>query len=246
MKEVFQEVRIEKVSDKVADQLELLIKEGKLAPGDKLPAERELIEILGVGRSSLREALNRLETLGYVEIRKRKGIFVKSIDSTLQLAPLKKMVQEDLNKIVQLYEVRSDIEQANAYTAALQRNERDLEEIQKTLNEPEPLKEGMFFSWERDQAFHSSISRATHNVFRIHVIMSILDFTKEFIQPIIEGFANTRNNLSIIEDQHMAIFKAIEEKNPDVARERMKEHLAWTNQKLIAYFRGDFDLPNQT
>jgi GntR family transcriptional repressor for pyruvate dehydrogenase complex len=237
MSHIFKEVRVEKVSDKIADQLELLIKEGKLGPGDKLPSERELINILGVGRSSLREALNKLETLGYVEIKKRKGIFVKSINSSLQLDPLKKMMQEDLHKIVQLYEVRGDIEQANAHAAALKRNEKDLDEIQKCLKDFESQKGIFHFSWERDQAFHCAIARASHNFFRIHVIMNIFDFTKEFIQPIIEGFANTKNNLSIITQQHVSIFKAIEEKDADGARQKMKEHLAWTNKIFLDNFQ---------
>lgn len=244
MKDVFQEVRVDKVSHKIADQLELLIKEGKLAPGDKLPGERELIEMLGVGRSSLREALNRLETLGYIEIKKRKGIFVKSMNSTLQLDPLKKMIQEDLNKIVQLYEVRSDIEQANAHAAALQRDEKDLEEIRKCLDAFESQKRFVHFSWKDDQAFHCSIARATHNVFRIHLILNIFDFTKEFTQPIIEGFANTKKNSSIIAEQHLAIFQAIEEKDAEGARQKMKEHFNWANQKLIDNFQRDFRSPD--
>ena len=100
---LFQEVQVEEVSDKIVEQLCSLIQEGRLTPGNKLPSERRLTDQLGVGRSSLREALNKLETLGYVEIKKRKGIFVKSIDSTLQLDPLKNMLQTDRLKIVQLY-----------------------------------------------------------------------------------------------------------------------------------------------
>ena len=75
MENLFKAVHVDKVTDKIVDQLEDLIKEGKLAPGNRLPSERQLIDILGVGRSSLREALNKLEAMGYVEIKKRKGIF---------------------------------------------------------------------------------------------------------------------------------------------------------------------------
>ena len=233
MRDIFQEIQIEKVSDKIANQLELLIKEGRLRPGAKLPSERKLINMLGVGRSSLREALNKLETLGYVEIRKRKGIFVKSINSTLQLDPLKKMMQEDLRKIVQLYEVRGDIEKANAHAAALQRNEEDLKDIQKCLQDFESQNRTFHFSWELDQTFHRAIARASHNFFRIHVVMDMFDFTKEFTQPIIEDFANTNSNLSIIAQQHASIFEAIKEKDADGARYRMKEHLDWINKKFL-------------
>ncbi len=238
MKDIFQEVQVEKVSDKITDQLELLIKEGKLAPGDKLPSERELIGILGVGRSSLREALNKLETLGYVEIKKRKGIFVKSINSTLQLDPLKTMVGKDLDLLLQLYEVRGDVEQANAYAAAKRRTAKDLVDMRKCLDDFRSSQGVLHFSWERDQAFHCAVARASHNFFRIHVIMSIFNFSKEFIQPVIEELANAEDNLSVIDQQHELILKAIEDKDPDGARQEMKKHLIWTNRKFIENYQG--------
>ena len=240
MKELFKEVSVDKVTDKIVDQLENLIKAGKLAPGDKLPSERKLIEILSVGRSSLREALNKLETMGYVEIRKRKGIFIKSINSTLQLDPLKRMMETDKDKIVQLYEVRSDIEQASAYAAALERDEGDLEDIRKCIQEFESPDGQFQFSWDRDLAFHCSIARASHNFFRIHVIMSIFDFSKEFIQPIIEGYADTSEEIQIIARQHQSIYNAIESKNAEMARQKMKAHLDWTNQKLVDHFQATY------
>ncbi len=238
MKGIFHEVQVEKVSDKITDQLELLIKEGKLAPGDKLPSERELIGILGVGRSSLREALNKLETLGYIEIRKRKGIFVKSINSTLQLDPLKTMMRQDVDMLLQLYEVRGDVEQANAYAAARKRTEKDLADLRRCLDDFWSPEGGLHFSWERDQAFHCSVARASHNFFRVHVIMSIFNFTKEFIQPILEELANIEDNLSVIAQQHESIYKAIEGQDADGARQQMHDHLIWTNKKFIESYQG--------
>jgi len=236
LEHLFKEVQVDKIADKIVDQLENLIKEGQLAPGNKLPSERQLIDMLGVGRSSLKEALNKLEVMGYVEIKTRKGIYVKSIDSTLQLDPMRRIIQKDKNSIVQLYEIRSDIEQASAYAAAMQRNERDLEKIHTCFQDFESPKGLLHFNWDRDLAFHSSIARASHNFFRIHVIMNIFDLSKEFIKPIMEGFANTQEKVSTIFRQHVSIFEAIESKRADDAEETMKEHLDWTNQQLIEYF----------
>lgn len=235
MDTLFQEVQVEKVSEKIVEQLCALIQEGRLTPGNKLPSERQLIDMLGVGRSSLREALNKLETLGYVEIRKRKGIFVKSIDSTLQLEPLKKILVADQQKIVQLYEVRSDIEQASAFVAASERNAADLEEIERCLAafEAETETSGLQFSYERDLAFHCAVARASHNLFRIHVTLNILDFAKEFIQPILEDFAESDAHTATIVCQHRAIFEAIHARDAENARTCMRGHLDWTNQRLI-------------
>ena len=234
MKDFFQEVQVDKVSDKIVAQLEELVQEGKLSPGDKLPSERELIKILGVGRSSLREALNKLETMGYVEIKKRKGIFVKSLDSMLAFDPLKKMMQEDKAKLVQLYEVREDIEVANAYWAALARSSGDLIEIEKCLAAFTTPQGGYTFSWQKDQAFHGAVARATHNFFRLHVVMSIYDFSREFIQPLIEGFAQPPEMQKLIVDQHQAIDEAIKAQDTERAQKTMAKHLAWARESLVS------------
>lgn len=233
LRDFFQEVQVDKVSDKIVEQLRSLIQEGKLALGDKLPGERELMRILSVGRSSLREALNKLETLGYVEIRKRKGIFVKSLDSMLSFDPLKEIMAEDRAKLAQLYEVRADIEQANAYQAALARDEKDLRELETYLLRFGSAESGYDFSWRLDQDFHIAVARATHNFFRIHVIMSIDGFAQEYIQPIAEEFAHDPDNLTQIIDHHTAILEAIREQRPEAARQAMKTHLSRTQVNLL-------------
>jgi len=237
MENLIQEIHVEKVSDKIVEQLEELIKSGKVLPGNKLPSERQLIDMLGVGRSSLREAISRLEMMGYVEIRKRKGIYVKSMESTLHLDPLKKMLHDDKIKIIQLYEIRSDLEEASAYAAAEQRTESDMEAILHCHGNFESKNGDKHFSWELDQALHSAIAQSSHNYFRIHAINNIFDFSKEFIRPFIEGFANSQDNSSIIIQQHKSIIDAIQNKKPDQAKKQMKLHLAWTNQQLVNSFR---------
>ena len=67
--------------------------------------------------------------------------------------------------------------------------------------------------------------------------MNIFDFSKELIQAVIESFAATQENRSVIVRQHASIFKAIKDKDADRARENKKQHLDWTNQKLIEHFR---------
>lgn len=233
MGNVFEEIKVEKVSDKISEQMIKLIVDGKLTPGDKLPGERQLIELLGVGRSSLREALNRLETLGYIEVHKRKGNYVKSIDATLQLDPLKSVIQADLSKIVQLYEIRRDLEQANAYKAALNRTSENLNKIRTALAQFSKQSKVTDFSWAADQAFHIAIAQATQNFLRVHVITNIFEFSEEFLQPVLEELAKHTDNQSVITHQHEAIYQAISDQNAELARMAMDEHLCWTNERLV-------------
>ena len=129
MDTVFKKIKLQKVSEEVADQIRDLIKDGTPQPGEKLPPERRFSEMPGVGRSSLREALNILETQGFVESRKRQGVYVCSISASIISDPLRQIITEDRSKLLQLYEVRKDIELASAYAAAQHRTDQDLDKM---------------------------------------------------------------------------------------------------------------------
>ncbi|MDX1267006.1 MAG: GntR family transcriptional regulator, partial [Oceanisphaera sp.] len=79
---LFHKIPQKKVSDRVFDQIRELIISGRLAPGDRLPPERELTGLLDVSRSSVREAILKLECLGFVEQCHGEGTFVRSVTET--------------------------------------------------------------------------------------------------------------------------------------------------------------------
>ncbi|MBL0714071.1 MAG: FadR family transcriptional regulator [Desulfosarcina sp.] len=76
---LFQKISQKKVSERVFDQVRDLITTGHLQPGDRLPPERELTGLLDVSRSSVREAILKLECLGFVAQRHGEGTFVRSV-----------------------------------------------------------------------------------------------------------------------------------------------------------------------
>ncbi|WP_136808571.1 FadR/GntR family transcriptional regulator [Desulfosediminicola flagellatus] len=236
MDAVFKEVKVEKVSDKIVTQLIDLITEGRLLPGEKLPSERRLTELFGVGRSSLREALNTLETLGFIEIKKRKGNYVKNVDAAVPLSPLKKIMQVDQKRIVELYEVRRSIEQSSAREAAEIRTEEDLEAIYQALQKFRLESGKTDFSWENEIAFHLAIARASHNFLRLHTLKSIFDFAREFLQPVLHNYICSEERMAVVLEQHQLIYEAIRDQDADLARQLMREHLFGTNQKLSDFF----------
>src|SRR5215468_2256991 len=87
----FETIRKNKVYEEVARQIERLILT-KLRPGDKLPAERELAEVLGVSRSSIRDAIRRLELMGLVEPRQGAGTVVREISAEALVTPLSNVI----------------------------------------------------------------------------------------------------------------------------------------------------------
>ncbi len=236
MNGVFKEVKVEKVSDKIVNQFIDLITEGQLVPGEKLPGERQLTELFGVGRSSLREALSTLETLGFIEIKKRQGNYVRNVDKVLSPNPLKKIIEDDQRRIVELYEVRRSIEQSSAREAAKNRTEEDLENIHKALVQLEnPLGEAPF-SWQKEITFHLAIARASHNFLRLHTLKAIFDFSQEFLEPILCEYTSNQGRIITVFQQHTEIFEAIRVQDSALAWRLMREHLVGTNKRFMAYF----------
>lgn len=239
--DLFKAVSVRKVSDEIVRQFMEHIASGRLKPGDKLPPERELGERFGVGRSSLREALNTLETMGLVEIRKRQGCFVKGIVTTLDLDPLKCIIKEDPSKIDAFYEIRNDVELASAAAAARNRTPEDLKLLQRTLEagralEDEPLLAP--YSSRDDRAFHVAVAQATHNFLRVHVIRHLFDYTREFNEDVFAKLISSEDNVFKVLEQHEAIYHAIERRDPETARHEMQEHLTWINRTIHAYLQS--------
>ena len=88
-----------RLSEAAIEQIKELIVSENLEPGSKLPSERDLVEALGVGRSSIREALRILEIMGLVEVLPGKGAFVKALtgDLFMPLSELLSTHQESLH-----------------------------------------------------------------------------------------------------------------------------------------------------
>lgn len=230
---IFKEVQVERVSQKITRQIISLISDNKLNPGDKLPSEAKLMELFGVGRSSLREALVVLETTGYIDIRRREGYFVKITDSSMLLDPLKSIFKKDQKKICHLYEIRRDIERSSAFLAAERRTEADIVAIRKWV---EIMKsESGRYRWLSDKNFHIAIANASHNFLRSHILQHIFDFSKEFLEQPIEDMLHDLGGKSQINQQHENIIRSIEDGDAKMASKYMRDHLDWTNKNLVSY-----------
>ena len=84
----FSKIKSSSIVEQIIDALTNAIIHGQLKPGDKIPTETELMELLGVGRNSIREAIKMLISYGVLEIRRAEGTFVKQGFSGIMLNPL--------------------------------------------------------------------------------------------------------------------------------------------------------------
>jgi GntR family transcriptional repressor for pyruvate dehydrogenase complex len=226
---MFKPIKHVKVSDEIVDQIRNLISQGKLKPGDRLLPERELIREFDVSRPSLREALNSLMTMGFLEI-KGKRTFIKSVASESMQNPLSLLLKADTQKIFDLIEVRKAIEAWGAFLAAQRATEEDIKQLENIIEEMrEAFEKGQ--SWEKQDAdFHLGLAQATHNTIQTHIMSTIYDLLRESMAKVFKD----RSKVKKLLDHHQRIFNAIKNHAPDKAREKTLEHLSYVESEVKA------------
>ncbi|OGQ10787.1 MAG: hypothetical protein A2026_21780 [Deltaproteobacteria bacterium RBG_19FT_COMBO_46_12] len=226
---MFKSVRHVRVSDEIVNQVKTLISEGRLNPGDRLPPERDLVKEFSVSRPSLREALNTLVAMGFLEVR-GKRTFIKSVASESMQNPISLIIKADTQKIFDLIEVRKAIETWGAFHAAKRATEEDIKHLENITEEMrKAFEEGR--SWEKQDAdFHLGIAQATHNTIQTHVMSTIYDLLRESVAKVFKD----RSKVKKLLDHHYRIFNAIKSHSPDRAREKTLEHLNYVESEVKA------------
>ena len=223
----FQPIKQEKVSTKIVEQIKSLIVNGDLKPGDTLPPERELMNSLNVSRPSLREALNSLAAMGFIEITQRQRTVIKSLASGRMLEPLHHLLKEDIETAYELIESRKAIETWSAYYAAERATDSDITRIEECISTMKTKMEEGITVVKEDADFHLAISEATHNKIQTHLMSSIYDILKESIGKYYKSIKSRD-----IYNQHCNVLKAIKKRDCDLARKRMLEHLDYVESRI--------------
>jgi len=146
---------VEEILDKV--------KAGELKPGDKLPPERELTEMLGVGRSSIREAISALVLVGYLEVIQGKGTFVRKDlpTSDLFVSNLKDILAAE--SIFDLIELREILECNALKLSADRANAIDISRLKKVITRMKKSANDINSFYEADFDFHIALAEASDN-----------------------------------------------------------------------------------
>ncbi len=233
--EQLQPIERSSVSDAIVEQIISLISRSLLKSGDRLPSERELCKRFGVGRTSVREALRSLTTMGIVDGRVGEGTFVadnrQHLGRTLQWGMLL-----DGNDVENLVETRLMLESNTAFWAATRAREEDLAAIATHLQgmEESVLDSELFLSC--DLRFHLEIASATQNP----ILQRLVSTTRGYLQEWIKGSLKTssgnavdRARLSV--EEHRAILMALVAREAEVAREAMAAHILSSSKDLRAH-----------
>ncbi|CAH0338604.1 FadR/GntR family transcriptional regulator [Rhizobium sp. CECT 9324] len=203
--------RVQQVTAALADY----IKGSNLVPGDRLPAERELMLALAVGRSTIREVIRHFQALGVVEARKGSGTYLlKPISGTTIHMPLSLDTTHLRDVLLKTLEVRRGIEAEAGMVAARKRTAEDLKDIELKLNEMERVHLSKGTSGPEDLQFHLAIYDATHNPLFRQLLEQMRDAFERFWEKPFDRPDFARRSFPF----HRTLFNAIADQDPEAAR----------------------------
>ncbi len=178
----------QRIYQEVASQLRSSISEGRLRPGDKLPPERNLAQMFGVSRNTIREALRALELSGLLELKlgSAGGAFVLPGSSNAVVNGMRDLYFLGAITPENLTEARISVSAAVIRMACERMSEEDLQALEKTVAlAAEMNKSGNFEErTKHHQAFHVLLAKATHNPILLATTEGIMEITRQFVNAI--------------------------------------------------------------
>lgn len=208
--------------DAVTERLRQLIADGELRSGDRLPAEPELIHRLGVSRSVLREAIQRLQALGLVTVRHGSGTFVAAQDDLTACAKLVRTAMAlSSAELVQFAELREAIEVFAARQACVRATVAEVTDLGLFCEELNRDTDDWEGTMERDFRFHLRLVALTGNT----LMQSTLRMLQEFI---LEGMRRTKpkpSQMPTSRRYHRAIVEAIAHHDSAAAEAAIHAHM---------------------
>lgn len=228
-------IKKQNVSAQIIDYFLEKIETGAYKPGDRIPTERELTEILGVSRVPLREAICALTALGILSAHQGDGTFVNSFNEGTMGRILYIYTLLDSISVSDIMDVRNYLESAAAEDAAKKRTEEQLQEIKEKKEAFSAAYGKMTLGllsvkevMECDLEFHNAIAKATGNRLFTEFLDAVrATVSKSYLKAKGEGAENPYTDPSIETalTAHERIVAAIEAQNPELAHRCMSEHV---------------------
>lgn len=237
----FRPVRQERVAAAVVRQVEELILQGVLHPGERLPPERELAAMLDVSRPTLRDALAELEGRGLVCARRGAGVYVAEVLGSAFAPPLIELFATHDAALYDYLAFRRDLEGMAAERAAAQGTEGDRAVISAAFARMEAAHERGSAEEEarRDADFHMAVVEAAHNVVMLHMMRSMLELLRRGVFYNRDRLFSLRATREILLEQHRAIHDAVVEGRPAAARAAAEAHLDYVASHMREIGRRD-------
>ncbi|MGI5430698.1 FadR/GntR family transcriptional regulator [Streptomyces sp. CA-179760] len=210
-----------RLADQVAATLSEEIESGRLAEGDRLPTEVELVRQLGVSRTVVREALSRLRNAGLIEPRQGIGVFVLP----RRTRPLDLEAADTKVKVLQIVEVRRAMEGEAAHLAAGRATPLDLARMRQALDAIDSAVAAGGDGVDEDLAFHRSIAESTGNTVLVSTLRYLGDVSRSGIRVTRANEARRNDFIEAVRAEHHAILAAIEARDAEAARRAARLHM---------------------
>ena len=217
----FEAVPRTKLYQKVVKQVQDIIRDGLLRPGDMLPPERELAERLQVSRGSLREAILALESMGLVEPRHGEGTIVRDLSAAPLVNQLSVMLVQKRALVGELLEFRLMVEPTLAARAAANATEEEIVHLEEILSRQKAKVDRGELAIEEDSKFHYAIAQAARNSVVLKVLDVFMDYLRESRELSLQVEGRPQRSLN----SHRRILNAIARKNPAAAEKAMRRHI---------------------
>jgi GntR family transcriptional regulator, transcriptional repressor for pyruvate dehydrogenase complex len=210
-------------SEEVVSQLQEMIHNGELRPGDRLPPERDLAKLLGVSRPTLRAGISSLAAVGVLQSRQGAGTFVVGADGppTLDSSALRLMASLHGFTSAEMFEARQSLEMAIAGLAAERATGDQMASMAEELT-------GMFASLDEpeqflvhDMRFHQMVAAASGN----RILTALMNMVATILFEVRSKTVKRARDLKESAEMHRHIYRAIRQRNSEAARDAMRDHL---------------------
>lgn len=211
----------------VAGRLLDLVTSGDLAPGTRLPPERQLAATLEVGRSAVREAIAALEVLGVVDVRPGSGTYVRGSVSELLPQTLSWAMLIDRRRTDELLEVRGALEVYSARLAAERMPAEAVTRLGEHVDRMRAAGDRRSFL-TADLAFHQEIAASVDN----SVLLDLLEIIRSLLRVWSDRAVDDPDEIALAVDEHASVHAAIVERDPDAAASAMARHMQSASRRL--------------
>jgi len=222
-----------RLADHVVEKLLALVQARGLQTGQRLPAERQLATDLGVSRTSIREAIQKLTSQGVLASRRGDGTYLQAAGAAEWLqpavAPLARLIDSDPHYRYDVLETRHALETSTAWLAAQRATVEDKDRIQRCFEVMLQHQQSgnAELAARADAQFHLAIAEASHNLVLVQVMHSLFTMVLSTVERNRHDMfrLSAPQTLQVLTAQHQSLMQAILDSDPQRARQCIGEHL---------------------
>lgn len=238
----FQPVQTKRASEEIYEQIRQLILDGEIQPGERLPSERKMMDMMHRSRPTIREAMRMLEREGYIKIYSgSSGAIVQeiSVDNAVQsLETIMQLQQLDMKNIL---EFRRMTESVAAKLASQRRTEQELLHMEEILESAEQSIGDVERFIDSDLQFHLAVAEASKNAMYVIMLQVCRNMIGEALKELLSAGSEAarKERYFRILEVHKAVYQAIADGQEESACQSMKRHLIHAENDILGKLNTD-------